>query len=339
MGQNQFHHDVPSRRDFIRTTVGVVGSSLAATGLLSKTSQAQPSESKSLVALSQDTKVIGAGREIAQDRMREMLDACMKQVTGESSSALAYKSLFKPRDIVGIKVNCLAGRNLSSHPDLVKLIIEHLLAAAVPARNIIVWERLGRELEQAGFPLSRDGSAPRCMGTDDPTVGYDAMPTESGSIGSCFSRFLSSICTALISVPILKDHDLSGVSIGMKNFYGGIHNPNKYHDNNCDPYIADLNAHPFIRGKLKLTICDATTVQYHGGPSFKESWAWSYGAVLVSRDPVALDRVGADLIENKRKESGLPSLKEEGREPRYIQTAATRGLGVGDSSRIEVVRV
>ncbi len=138
-------------------------------------------------------------------------------------------------------------------------------------------------------------------------------------------------------MPLLKDHDLSGVSISLKNFYGAIHNPNKYHQNNCNPYIADLNTHPYIQEKVKLIVCDALLPQYHGGPSFKPQWIWKLGAVLFSLDPVALDAVGADLIEQQRRQHGLPSLREAGRHPQYIHTAAEYGLGVDDLSRIDIL--
>jgi hypothetical protein len=48
-------------------------------------------------------------------------------------------------------------------------------------------------------------------------------------------------------------------AIALKNMYGVIHNPNKYHPNGCNPYIADLNMLPEIRTRMRLTICDATT--------------------------------------------------------------------------------
>jgi uncharacterized protein (DUF362 family) len=140
-------------------------------------------------------------------------------------------------------------------------------------------------------------------------------------------------------VPVLKDHDLSGVSLGMKNFYGAIHNPNKYHDYNCDPYIADLNAHPLIAEKLRIVICDGLKGQYHGGPASRPQWAWPAGVLLVGGDPVAVDRVGLELIERKRKEAGMDSLKDAGREAKYIFTAAERGLGIGDMEKIERVDI
>jgi uncharacterized protein (DUF362 family) len=160
-----------------------------------------------------------------------------------------------------------------------------------------------------------------------------------GSIGSCFSKIASSLCTAIVNVPVLKDHDLAGVSIGMKNFFGIIHNPNKYHDSNCNPYVADLNSHPFIKDKLRLIVCDALKAQYHGGPAFKPQWTWDFRGMLIGTDPVALDRVGAQIIEKKRKEVNMSSLKDAGREPKYIQTAARLGLGVDDPSLIDVIAI
>ena len=56
----------------------------------------------------------------------------------------------------------------------------------------------------------------------------------------------------LINLPVLKDHDGAGVTIALKNMYGAIHNPNKYHPNGCDPYVADLNMLPEIRSRMKL---------------------------------------------------------------------------------------
>jgi uncharacterized protein (DUF362 family) len=177
------------------------------------------------------------------------------------------------------------------------------------------------------------------MGTDQlPGGGYEDTPEMSGRIGSCFSRFVSSLCTAHINVGVLKDHDFAGVSVGMKNFFGAIHNPNKYHDHNCDPFVADVCAHPYIRKKLRLVVCDAIQAQYNGGPAFKPQWAWKYNGLLFSRDPVALDRIGALLIEDKRREAGMRTLEAAGREPKYIDTAEKLGLGVGDPAKIEVIQ-
>jgi hypothetical protein len=123
--------------------------------------------------------------------------------------------------------------------------------------------------------------------------------------------------------------------------YGVIHNPNKYHPNGCDPYIADLNMLPEIRTKMRLNICDATTVLYEGGPAYKPEHSWQRNSLIVSQDPVALDYTGWQIIERKRMEMGLKSLEADGRAPHYIATAADaeHRLGTNDPSKIATFEV
>jgi uncharacterized protein (DUF362 family) len=279
-----------------------------------------------------------AGGKVNPNEVADLLGKSIVAVTGKSDQRAAWKSLFGKKDVVGIKVNCLAGYGLSSHPELVSAIVGGLAEAGVAKENIIIWDRAGHELSAAGFS-SKTVAGARTLGTDSRGAGYEDEIEFSGEIGSCFSTILSRLCTAVINVPVLKDHDLSGVSLGMKNFYGAIHNPNKYHDDNCDPYIADLNRHPLIAKKMRLVVCDGLKGQYHGGPASREQWAWPAGTLLVGTDPVAVDRIGLELIENKRKQVGMDPLKEVGREAKHIQTAAQNGLGVADIARINRVRV
>ncbi len=273
-----------------------------------------------------DKKVVG-----------KLLDGGIKRLTGIEKPESGWASLFEPSDIVGLKVNTLAGKMLSPQVPVVLAVIDKLKAAGVKDGNIIIWDRTSRELERAGFPVNINGNGFKCFGTD--VARYEYEPEVSGSVASCFSTIISRTCTAIINIGVLKDHDLAGVSIGMKNLYGAIHNPNKYHDNNCDPYVADLNNHPYIRYKVRLVICDGIRGQYNGGPAFKPQWAWNANVLLMSRDPVALDRVGYELIEQKRKEEKMPPLKAVGREPKWIETAARLGLGEAAMEKIEVLKV
>jgi uncharacterized protein (DUF362 family) len=123
--------------------------------------------------------------------------------------------------------------------------------------------------------------------------------------------------------------------------YGVIHNPNKYHPNGCNPYVADLNMLPEIRSKMRLTICDATTAIYEGGPGYKPEHSWNANTLLVSTDPVALDHTGWQMIERKRAEKKWKTLEAEERAPRYIATAADADhrLGTNDAKKISLVEV
>ena len=177
----------------------------------------------------------------------------------------------------------------------------------------------------------------RCAGND--ALGYDPEPEISGEIGSCFTTALSSICTALVNVPVLKDHDLAGVCVSMKNLFGSVNNPNKYHDHNCDPYVAHLSAHPYIKDKLRLIVCDAAQALCDGGPSYKPRSAWKFNGMLVGVDPVALDWAGAKIIEDRRRETGLRPLKAAGREPKWLSTAASLRLGIEDPPKTRIIEI
>jgi len=292
------------------------------------------------VIIGRDSSLVSGEVKLNESLVTNMLHKAVTQLTRTPSKEKAWQSLFRPNDVVGIKLNCLAGSKMSSHVTVVQSIIHGLKLAGVEDKNIIVFERYNRELEAAGFRVRRSTKGVRCFGTDElPRSGYDAEPQIAGSVGSCFSRIVSSMCTAIINVPVLKDHDLAGISVAMKNYFGVIHNPNKYHTNNCDPYIAELNTHPYIKEKSRLIVCDALLAQFNGGPGYKPQWTWNYGGIIVGRDPVALDRVCYSIIEEKRKKERFPSLKQAKREPKYISTAASMGVGVGDLSRIDLVNI
>ena len=264
------------------------------------------------------------------------LGAVVAGAGGESSPEAAFKRLFKPTDVVGIKVNCIAGKGMSPRPEVVGLIAKWLQDAGVPARNVVIWDRTERELSHAGFELNRSGSGVRVIGTEGD---YEEKERDWGPNASRFARLLAEEMTALINVGVLKDHGVAGVAAGMKNWYGAIENPRTCHGGRCAPYIPHLAAYPLIRNKLRLTVIDALTAQCHGGPQRSPKWQWSYGSVLASTDPVALDTVATRIIEDRRKEVGLEPLASENRAPVWLADAAKLGLGEADFSRIHVADV
>lgn len=294
----------------------------------------------STVIIARDDNVFEATGKVKETRVLSLLHKAIVQLTSASSQEKAWQSLFKPNDIVGIKLNCLSGKTMSPHVAVVDAIIQGLKLAGVKDKQIIVFERFNRELETAGFRVRRMTDGVQCFGTDElPGGGYEAEPALAGSVGTCFSKIVSRLCTAIVNVPVLKDHDLAGISAAMKNFFGVIHNPNKYHGNNCNPFVAELNTHPYLANKVRLIVCDALLAQYHGGPGYKPQWTWNFNGIIVGRDPVALDRICHTIIEEKRKETKLPSLKQAHREPAYISTAAMLGLGIDEPAKINVVQI
>jgi uncharacterized protein (DUF362 family) len=296
-----------------------------------------PTAAKSKLVIARDPELRDGGRSVSPGRLLKLLDRALTTLYDAATPLEAWQRVVRPGQVVGLKVNCLAGRGISTSVALVEVVSERLRQAGV--REIIVWDRLNSDLESAGFRIIERGAGLRCFGND--TAGYEDELATFGSVGSRMSRTLTRLCDVVLNLPVLKDHGITGVTMALKNMFGAIHNPNKYHLHVGDPYVADAFMLPPIRAKVRLHICDATTAQYEGGPSYMPQWTWPYNGLLVGLDPVALDTVGWQIIERQRAERGMKSLQELKREPTYIATAADRQhrLGTNDVNKIEVMEV
>jgi uncharacterized protein (DUF362 family) len=323
-----------TRRQFVAAGTGLAAGLLGGGSRLAWARASAPPPRRARVGVASDARVWGPSDALVATGVDHLLDRALARALGGADGAAALATRFAPADVVGIKVNCLAGRGLSTHIELVQSLTNLLVRAGVRADNIIVWDRSDRDLARARYGVRRTGDGPRCFGTNDD---YEPEPIEAGAVAGCLSRILTRRISALINVPVLKDHDLAGISGALKSFYGAIHNPNRYHDHACTPYVADLNTHPAIRSKLRLTVFDALRPQFHGGPAYDPAYGWPLGRVFVSTDPVAADVVALRLLEEKRAQEGLPSLERSGRAPAWLPLAAKLGLGVGDPALIDEV--
>jgi len=280
--------------------------------------------------------VLSSRGQVNPKKLLLMYDRGLQTLTGQNKLREALALFIKRRDRIGIKINTIAGRKLSSRPEVTLSLANLLSENGIPEENITIWDRTNRELRDAGYRLNlRQGV--KIFGTDTDGVGYDTELISHLNIGSLFSSVQSKFITASISFAILKDHGMAGVTAGMKNYFGTIHNPNKYHDYNCNPFIAELFDTKFIKNKHKLTILDGLVVQYNRGPSFHAHWAKNYESLVFSFDPVAADFVGWQMIEKLRSENGLPSLTEENRGPVYLITAEKMGLGQANLKKIQII--
>jgi len=297
--------------------------------------------SKSRVIVVKSSGVISASGKVDKNLLSRMVKRGLCRLTFESKPEDAISHFFSPKDQVGLKVNCLAGPMASTHPELALIVASLLKRIDIKGRNIIIWDRSSDELKEVGFPLNVNGDSFLCFGTDAQGVGYSRSLIDHKSIGSLLSQVMEKFTNAQLNLPVLKDHSLSGVTCSLKNFFGAIHNPNKYHDDECDPFIADLNTVPQIRRQQKLVVCDALRVQYNGGPSYHPQWAENFGGIIVGDDPVAVDFVGYRIIDRIRRKKGLPGLEKAGRKPKHIFTAADsqHKLGKANSEQIDLVEI
>jgi uncharacterized protein (DUF362 family) len=330
----------PTRRSFLKQSF-MLGSTLAALKLGDGRAAALPSGAaeagRSRVVIARDAKIRSAGTGFDSAPLAQLLDRAMQASFNCDSPMEAWKKVVRPGEVVGLKVNCLGGRGNATHLELVEAITERLRQVGIT--EIVIWDRQNSDLERARFKIAEHGSGVRCFGND--VLGFEDDLATFGKAGSLLCRTLTQVCDAVINLPVLKDHGIAGVTMALKSMFGAIHNPNKYHSDAGNPYVADVYALLPIRQKVRLHICDGLNAQYEGGPSFMPQWMWPFNGLLVARDPVALDYVGWKIIEKKRAEAGMKPLRELKREPAYIATAADAGhrLGTCDPKRIERVEV
>ncbi|MBP1736289.1 MAG: HAD-superfamily hydrolase [Oscillospiraceae bacterium] len=105
----------------------------------------------------------------------------------------------------------------------------------------------------------------------------------------------------IISVPVMKTHDQTEVTLGMKNIKGLIGDTQKkwFHTAGVQEGVVDLNA----TLKPKLTVMDGTIAQEGYGPLFGDRV--EMGVILASTDVVACDAVGGKLMGYEPEEVGI----------------------------------
>src|SRR5207244_12320544 len=72
-------------------------------------------------------------------------------LTSKPTVAAAWRSLVATQEVVGIKVYSVPGPNSGTRPAVVAAVVEGLLAAGLPPKHIIVWDKQTSDLKAAGF--------------------------------------------------------------------------------------------------------------------------------------------------------------------------------------------
>ncbi|MBN2505217.1 MAG: DUF362 domain-containing protein [Verrucomicrobia bacterium] len=105
--------------------------------------------------------------------------------------------------------------------------------------------------------------------------------------------------TALVNVPSLKAHHMSGIGCVIKNYIVYHPQPASLHPDSC----AELGAAwevPAIKGKTRLVVVDGLFPLFDKGPQVTPKYRWPYGGILVGTDPVAVDAVCLRILQAKR---------------------------------------
>jgi uncharacterized protein (DUF362 family) len=271
--------------------------------------------------------------------IRQLVDLALSTVAGRKTPEEAWKSLFVPSDVVVVKVNCMAGL-LAPSPDVIAAIVEGLKTAGVDPDHVTIFDKEDRDLLGAGYTLNTTPPGPLCFGTvGGPTgPGYNPRFVTRGSATFRLSNIVEEKTTAIINVPVVKDHIFAGITGALKNHFGTIHNPEDFHYlNNCSPAVAEVNLAPSLKAKQRLIIGDALHVQYEGGPSYQADRVHDYWGIFAGLDPVAIDSQLLILIDTLRQQNGLPPIKDTDRPCRYIEAAAEREIGTCNPADTELI--
>ena len=146
--------------------------------------------------------------------------------------------------------------------------------------------------------------------------------------------------TALINVRPMRTHHWSGLGTCLKNMIMFVPRPPEYHGDSCATLGAIWHL-PEVKGKVRLNILVMLTPQFHSvGPhGYSPRYVWTYGGLLVGRQPVPVDATGARIIQAKR-DRYFGESRPISPSPHHIEVADTRyGLGPSSPERIELVRL
>jgi uncharacterized protein (DUF362 family) len=310
------------------------------------------------------------------EAVRAMVRRGIAALTGIDEPVEAWRSLFEPGDVVGIKVNPVGQPLAISNYATVHAITEGLVSAGVKTRDVIVFDRYRDQFVKAGY----DRNLPDGCRWDAAVDSYDEQqlaiadydpdvsvtldivhanprvhdPRDERTRRSHLARIVTQKVNKLVCIPVLKDHGSGGVTLALKNMsHGFVNNVSRSHGspdtNTCNLFIPAIVSHPLIRSKAVLQVLDGLNAVFQGGPSARRQNVWQYGALFFATDPVALDRIGWRIVDDKRVEKGLPPVAETGRsgknptkteafdfrQPQHIAGAGALGLGEYDRAKID----
>ena len=345
-----------SRRDFIKTSA----LSAAALSINPKSIFADEPKltqvSKSIVSVSENLKAITDDYKIDAKRVREMIDEGLKAITDTKTAKEGWLKIFpnlKEKEVIGLKVNTV-NKMIPAHPEIAFAVADSLADTGVNKNKILIFDNLDILLTNAGYTLNTGDKGYKCYGTyHDKSIWLDPeakVYLKSVDLERTYSRILSQHIDYLINIPVLKSADTAGVTLSLKNMYGvisildqatlrnGIPNSDeitvamKMHDHNCNPQIAEINSGEHLMKKTKLVILDALMGIYDGSAHIAPQG--TNHKIVISRDRVATDVTGFDIINARRKEKEMAEITKE--KAGHIWSAEKMGIGNADPAKIEL---
>lgn len=271
---------------------------------------------------------------------KAMLTRALTELTGAPDLPTAIGKFVHKDDIVVVKVNGIALKNMGTNKELVLPFLDAMIESGVPADHITVLEQYGGFLDGTRINASNVPKGVKIATHGNGNATMDDRLIPGTGTRTKFVRYLTE-ATAAINFALVKDHSICGYTGALKNMTHGCSiNPHDFHVHHASPQIALMYAQDVIKSRVRLCISDAFKVMADGGPLWKRpEFVKPHEAIYVSTDPVALDVVGWEVVDKLRTELKLKPLAEAGREPAYIKAAGDLGLGVFERSKIQLKEV
>ncbi len=269
------------------------------------------------------------GDNLSPDALGQMLDAALTRLTGLSDAGQAWKTLFDPGERIVLKVNSIMGSITGTHVPLVTAITDRLRASGVPAAQITVYDRNSSELQAAGFEINHDGPGVHCYGTDGNYSGRATVTGQSTRLSDILMQ-----ADALINVPLVKQHGITGFSFALKNHYGTINNPSAFHSGQpMRRGLAGISAQLPIKDKTRLIIGDALTLVLGNG------WDQPIPAdsIFMSFDPIAIDTLALRVMGDAMTAQGRDPTWNFRQAGNWLASGVELGLGTNDPAQMNVV--
>ncbi len=316
------------------------------------------------------------GLKFNDEVIREMMERGMRALTGEKQTIDAWRRFIKPDDVVGIKVNAGGRPWVVSSPPIVAETVRNLMAVGVKPSNIYVYERFQDQMDSINYAqylppevvITTAERQNRSIdnGGYDPLVYAEADLFGEDDTRSCMTQFVSRTLTKIINIPNMKDHGATGATGCLKNIaYGSFSNVARTHYKGVShtySFVGTLAAIEPLRSRTVLQIMDGLRGVWHLGP-FAETLKYVFfpRTIQFGTDPVAIDRLLLDTIDDERKRHGAISIwnrdektldfnngkrRDEDpntniiiREPGHVEYAGKLGLGVHELEKIRVEEI
>lgn len=290
--------------------------------------------------------------------VRRLVERGIITLADKADITNAWHALIRTNDVVGFKVTSAAGEVSGTRPSVVRALVETLLAAGHPAKQIVIWDKRTVDLRQAGWQTLAASLGVRCRSSEEagwdpnpdrayekPVMGrlvagdleFDQRQDLNAGRRSYVTRLLTQELTVVIPVTPVLAHNLAGVNgqlVGLA--LGSIDNSLRFQSNPAllAEAVPEICALDDLLSRVVFGVSDALFCQYRGEESLRLYDTVVLNELRFSRDPLALDALAVDDIVRAHKAS--PYAVGKLYETDLYVNAELLELGVSDLKRIDV---